>query len=122
MILVDTSVWVDHFRRRDSSLQHLIANGAVALHPFVLGELALGGVPQRSAMALDQLSLLPSPPVASTPEAMAFIAWAKLANTGIGYVDAHLLLSARMTSQGTLFTRDQRLHTQAERLQIAYAQ
>jgi predicted nucleic acid-binding protein len=118
MIIVDTSIWVDHFRRRQSSLASLIAEGNLALHPYVLGELALGGLPPNGPM-IDELMELARPPVASAVETQAFIAWAELAGTGIGYVDTHLLLSARLTVNGRVLTRDKRLHAQAERLGIA---
>lgn len=120
MILVDTSIWIKHFRKQQRELAAFIGKGGIALHPYVLGELALGGFPSNGAAA-DELMELARPPVASANEAMAFIAWAELAGTGIGYVDAHLLISARLMGDGKVLTMDRRLHKQAKRLGIAYA-
>lgn len=120
MIVVDTSVWVDHLRQKDPALHAIIANENVGLHPYVWGELLLGGVPASGEIA-KQFEILPRPPVASTNEAAAFISWASLVGTGIGYVDAHLLISAKLAPHGTVFTFDKKLHEQAERLGVAYA-
>ena len=120
MILIDTSVWVDHFRRVDDQVRQVMATAHIALHPYVLAELALGGLPDRSRPAFTDLTELDEPPVGSAKELLAFIAWARLANAGIGFVDAHLLLSARMVAGARVFTRDKRLMAQAERLEIAY--
>lgn len=120
MILVDTSAWVDHFRRPEPALAALIADGDIALHPYTFGELLLGGLPAGSEIAELLLSLAQAP-VASTQETAAFIAWAKLPGTGVGYVDTHLLMSARLIPLGRLMTRDKRLQAQAERLGVAFA-
>ena len=118
MIVVDTSSWVDHFRGRDGPLQDVLARHPELLHPFVLGELLLGGLPADGdqATALDET---PAAPLASPGEVAAFISRAELSGTGTGYVDTHLLVSARL-ARGLLLTADQRLHTQAERLGVAY--
>lgn len=121
MIVVDTSIWIDHFSEADKDLQALIRRGEICLHPYVFGELLLGGLPTKSEVA-EQLQALAAPPVASAREAAAFIVWAELAGTGIGYVDAHLLMSARLISGGRVLTRDRRLHAQAERLGVACAE
>jgi predicted nucleic acid-binding protein len=120
MIVVDTGVWVDHFRRIERGLATLIADGEVCLHPYVFGELLLGGVPTDGPV-IASLHELARPPIASAVEAAAFIQWENLAGTGIGYVDTHLLLSAKLMSRGRLLTRDKSLHKQAERLGVAYA-
>lgn len=117
MIIIDTSAWIDHFRRRDASLSETIVDEDIVLHPYVWGELLLGGVPATGEVA-EQLENLPRPPVASASEAAAFISRASLAGTGIGYVDAHLLVSARLAG-GRVLTRDRRLREQAERLGVA---
>lgn len=120
MILFDTSIWIDHFRGRDPRLAALIVNEEVACHPYVFGELLLGGLPAKSeAGAL--LYELPVPHVASPGEAETFIIQQELSGTGVGYVDAHLLLSARLTFSGRILTRDKKLQAQAERLDLAYA-
>jgi predicted nucleic acid-binding protein len=120
VILVDTSVWVDHFRGRDTRLITLIENEAVALHPFVFGELLLAGLPSDGEAA-SQLLALAAAPVGSTHEANIFISNAGLRGTGVGYVDSHLLMSARLLPRGRVLTGDKRLHAQAERLGLAYA-
>lgn len=97
----------------------MIVDEEVACHPYVLGELLLGGLPAESE-AGELLYELPVPHVASPGEADTFIIENKLSGTGIGYVDAHLLLSARLTFSGQVFTRDKHLHAQAERLGLAY--
>lgn len=119
MIIVDTSVWIEHLRRRDPVLSDLIAVGNIGLHPYVLGELLLGGLPVNSEVA-DLLDVLPRPQVASASETAAFIGWAELAGTGIGYVDTHLLISAKLQAIGQVLTLDKRLHAQAKRLGVAY--
>lgn len=119
MIIVDTSVWIDHFRAPDINLANLIAEGDIGLHPFVLGELLLGGLPAAGEVSrlLDQLA---QPPMASVQETAAFIAWGRLAGTGIGYVDVSLLVSAKLLGTGTVLTKDKWLHAQANRLALAY--
>ncbi len=119
MIIPDTSVWVDFFR----GVSNLLADEPVLaerrlLHPFVFGELLLGGLPKEASLRAILASLRPAP-VAETGEVAAFIQWAKLAGTGIGYVDTHLLVSAKMIG-GTLLTTDTNLHAQAARLGVAY--
>jgi predicted nucleic acid-binding protein len=120
LIIADTSVWVDHFRGKPTLLEAepaLLARRL--LHPFVLGELLLGGLP-RAGKEWQQLNDLKPAVVADPSEVNAFIIWAGLTGTGIGYVDTHLLVSAKMISGGRILTKDQNLHTQAERLDLAY--
>jgi predicted nucleic acid-binding protein len=120
VIIVDTSAWVDHFRYNDPEISALILQGEIALHPYVFGELLLGGFP-TAGEAAAQMHVLMQPPVASTREAAAFITWAKLDGTGIGYVDCHLLISAKLNLNGCILTRDKKLQAQAERLGVAYS-
>ena len=119
MILVDTSTWIDHARGRDTVLDRVLGSGRILLHPFVWGELLLNGLPREGAMASTLLEL-PLAPVASTTEAAAFIGWARLTGTGLGYVDAHLLVSAKLAPGGQIVTEDQKLRAQAQRLRLAY--
>lgn len=107
MTLVDTSVWMDHFRRRNELLADLLHGGEVLLHPFVVGELALGGLRSR-AEAMSLLASLPQLPVAGHDEVLALVESRRLAGTGIGWVDAHLLASALMAGVG-IFTADKPL-------------
>jgi predicted nucleic acid-binding protein len=108
MILVDTSVWIDHLKSGDDGLAALLHRGRVLMHPFVLGELALGSLRQRGVV-LSSLADLPSATAASDAEVLVFIETAGLSGTGIGYVDAHLLASLRLTNGASLWTRDKRL-------------
>jgi predicted nucleic acid-binding protein len=118
VILVDTSVWVDHLRARDAALVGLLDAGEVLGHPFVLGELALGSLRQRK-LVLTSLEDLPQASVATDPEVLNFVERQRLYGFGIGYVDAHLLDAARLTPDASLWTRDRRLHEAAVRLGVA---
>jgi len=118
MILVDSSVWVDHLRSGDDRLTALLDRGLVLTHAFVIGELALGSLRQRAAI-LGALLDLPQATRATDDEVLAFIDRAGLHGLGIGYVDAHLLASVRLTPDARLWTRDRRLLAAAERLGLA---
>ena len=120
MILVDTSVWVDHFRRGDDELALLLDGGQIATHPFVIGEIALGHLKPREAilMALDDLSKVT---VATESEVLRFIEkHDALYGSGISYVDAHLLASARLSGM-SIWTRDRNLLGAAGKLGLAEA-
>jgi predicted nucleic acid-binding protein len=108
MILVDTSVWVDHFRTGDPKLAVLLNVGQVLVHPFVLGEIALGHLQPRAAI-LNDLAALPKAVAAQESEVLAFIETQKLFGLGVGYVDAHLMASVRLMAGTALWTRDKRL-------------
>jgi predicted nucleic acid-binding protein len=118
VILVDTSVWVDHLRIGDKVLIALLGSGRVLMHPFVVGELALGHLRQRQAI-LGALLVLPRAAVATDQEVLHFTDRYALAGLGIGYVDAHLLSAARLTTGASLWTRDKRLLRVVERLGLA---
>lgn len=120
MILVDTSVWIDHLRYGDSSLVNLLNTGQVLAHPFVIGELALGSLRQRDVI-LDTLNNLPRAKIAADEEVLAFINQSKLAGLGVGYIDAHLLASVRLTPGTLLWTRDKRLCAAASQLGLLAA-
>jgi len=120
VILVDSSVWVDHLRNSDATLARMLNSARVLAHPFVIGELALGTLRQREAM-LAALQNLPQATVADDAEVLRFINQEALHGLGIGYVDAHLLASARLTAGGSLWTRDKHLHAIAGRLGLAVA-
>ena len=119
MIILDSSVWIGYFRKSDTVVRELLAEGQILLHPFVFGELLLGGLPTKCDISEQLLSLMQCP-VASPSESVAFIEWAKLAGTGIGYVDTHLLISAKLLDGGKILTQDKSLHAQAEKLGLAY--
>jgi len=108
MILVDTSIWIDHLRLRDERLSKLLNQGQVLAHPFVIGELALGSL-QNRATILGALQDLPQAPVATESEVLSFIEQNSLYGVGIGYIDAHLLAAVRLSPGATLWTRDKRL-------------
>ena len=118
MILVDTSVWVDHLRTSSPALTDLLDTGQVLAHSFVIGELALGHLRQREAI-LGALADLPQATVATETEVLHFITAHALFGRGIGYVDIHLLAAARLTVGARLWTHDRRLHDVASRLDLA---
>ena len=119
MIIPDTSIWVDLFRGGQNLLatEPELARRRL-LHPFVYGELLLGGLPKDRDLRATLAALRPAP-VAEVNEVVAFIQWAKLAGTGIGYVDAHLLVSAKMIG-ASILTLNNDLQANAERLGVAY--
>ena len=118
MILVDTSVWIDHLRSDDLELAAKLKSGAVLSHPCVIGEIAIGDLPQRK-FVLEDLNDLPSADVATDAEIMAFVENHALFGRGLSYIDAHLLASTKLTSGAKLWTRDRRLERVAEALGVA---
>lgn len=114
MILADTSVWIDHLRREDVSMVALLDRAHVLIHPFVIGEVALGSFPHRE-LVLANLASLPRVTVATDSEVLGFIDRYKLFGVGIGYVDAHLLAAAQL-DDAFLWTRDKRLVAIADQL------
>ena len=119
MILVDTSVWVDHLRAGEAQLVSLLNAGRVVMHPFVVGELALGHLRQRQKV-MEALQGLPKAKAATDAELLQFIDQQQLAGLGIGYVDAHLLASVRLVPGARLWTRDQRLQHAASARGLAF--
>jgi predicted nucleic acid-binding protein len=117
VILVDTSIWIDHFRRSDAALARLLERGRVLCHPFVIGELALGGLVHRREI-LTHLAELPKASVAEDEEVLRFIEVEALAGSGIGYIDTHLLAATRLTVGARFWTRDHRLAELADRLKL----
>ena len=119
MVLVDTSVWVGHFRSGDQRLASLLEQEEVVSHPLVVGELACGNLPRREE-TLDLFERLPQAVIAGHDEVMRFIRSEGLIGMGLGYVDVHLLASARLTGI-PLWTLDQPLATAADKLGIRFA-
>jgi predicted nucleic acid-binding protein len=119
MIIVDTSVWVDHFRHTDAMLVNALEGEEVLVHPFVIGELACGILHPR-ANVLDLLSRLPSAPRATDDEVLAFIEKRSLNGRGIGFVDVHLLASTTLHGSARLWTHDRPLANVAERMRLLY--
>lgn len=117
MILVDTSIWVDHFRGTDPHLATLMTTGLAVLHPMVLGELVMGNLPCR-ASTLRELSELPSALPAQHSEVLVLVEDQRLFGNGLGFVDAHLLAAAKLDGRLTIWSRDRRLTTAARRLNV----
>lgn len=118
MVLVDTSVWIEHFSRGVDDLSFALNNGLVLAHPFVIGELALGSLKDRAEI-LNLLSNLPQAARGEDREVMAMVEKNRLFGKGIGWVDAHLLASARL-SACSLWTRDRSLAKMASAWRINY--
>ncbi len=116
MILVDTSVWIDHLRKGNSTLKHLLNDGEVLTHPFVIGELACGDLKNRTEI-LRLLNELPKAVVAENNEVFQFIESNHLYGLGIGWIDVHLLASA-ILSKVTMMTLDKPIAEAAERLKV----
>lgn len=118
MILVDTSVWVDHLRRGETQLARLLEGSGVVMHPFVVGEIACGNLADRP-LILELLQALPTAVAADHDEVLGFIERHGLSGKGIGYIDVHLLASVTLTHGARLWTRDKRLHAVADALGLA---
>lgn len=118
MILADTSVWIDHLRTGNHALSGLLDAGMVLMHPFVVGELALGTLRQRG-LVLGALLDLPRASVATDVEVRQFVDRHRLWGRGIGYIDVHLLAAVRLTAGARLWTQDARLRRAAEELALA---
>jgi predicted nucleic acid-binding protein len=120
MILVDTSVWVDHLRHGEPQLVQALMQTQAAIHPFVIGELACGNLKNRQTV-IELLQALPPVKGAMDNEVMQFIESKDLMGKGIGYIDAHLCASA-LISGFKLWTRDKRLLSVAQTLGCAWAE
>jgi predicted nucleic acid-binding protein len=118
MILVDTCIWADHINKSVPHLEQLVANEMVLGHSSVIGEIALGILKHRF-LVLQSLRRLPQAPLCDADDVVDLMEKEALFGAGIGYVDAHLLASAKITS-ARLWTRDKRLKKVATRLNLAY--
>ena len=118
MVLVDTSVWVSHFREGKTNLQSLLVEGRVLCHPFVIGELACGNLQNRKEI-LSRLKSLPQTATVQHDEVLIFIERHKLMGQGLGYVDMHLLASAFL-SDVCFLTLDKKLNAAAHELGRAF--
>ena len=119
MILVDTSVWIDHLRAEDIRLTDLLQNNQVLIHPMVVGELACGTLRNRKDV-LTLLNNLPKAIVATHDEVLFFIEQHQLMGRGISYIDTHLLAATALSEPDHLWTRDKRLMNVAADLNLAY--
>jgi predicted nucleic acid-binding protein len=120
VILLDTSIWIDHLRASDATAEALLQSRQVLLHPFIVGELALGNLRQRDVI-LGSLQTMPQAIVATDDEVFHLISTNRLFGLGIGYVDAHLIAATRLTAGARFWTRDKRLLSVAERLGLHWA-
>jgi predicted nucleic acid-binding protein len=118
LVLVDTSVWINHLREGDKNLAILLQNELVACHPFIIGELACGNMKNRNEI-INLLNALPSTPLLEHDEIMDFIEGRNIINQGIGYVDVHILGSA-IISETPLWTLDKSLKKIAKQMAIEY--
>jgi len=121
VILVDTSVWVDHLRKTETGMRRLLGMGQVLSHPLVIGELAMGSFKRRDLL-LSELGDLPRAEVANHDEVLHFVSRHTLFGSGIGYIDAHLLAAVRLMPGTLLWTRDKRLLEIASKLRLAAAE
>jgi predicted nucleic acid-binding protein len=119
MILADTSIWVDHWLATNALFARLLDEGGIVIHPMVIGELAMGNLRNRSHV-LQTLAELPPAIEASHKEVLGLIERERLYGRGIGFVDAHLLAAARLSS-AKLWTLDRRLALVAEGLAISWS-
>jgi predicted nucleic acid-binding protein len=118
MVLVDTSVWIEHLRDGQPALAALLSDGLVVMHPFVTGELACGNLKKRTSI-LSDLGALPVPTCASDDEVMRLVEDRRLWGRGLGWIDAHLLASA-LVSHCRVWTLDKRLLSAAFELGLSY--
>ena len=118
MVLVDTSVWIDHLRNGNEQLVKLLEAGRVLTHTMVIGELACGNLRNRQEI-LGLLRALPAAREATTPEVMDFVETVPLSGRGLGWVDVNLLAAARL-SESPLFTLDRSMRREARRLGVGF--
>lgn len=119
MILADSSIWIDHFRKNNLVLESLLGSENIFTHPFIIGELSLGNFRNRKAV-LQLLQCLPKVIIASDDEVFVFIEKYQLYGSGVGYIDAHLLASAFL-SKTRLWTKDKKLKEVAIYLGCSYS-
>jgi hypothetical protein len=119
VILVDTSVWVEHLRLGSTALARELEAGQVLTHPFVIGELACSTLRNRREV-LGLLARLPSAPTATNMEALDFLEERGLMGRGVGFIDVHLLASAMLAAPARLWTSDRRLAAIASELNVGH--
>lgn len=119
MILIDTSVWIEHLRKGNRALAHLLNNNQVLIHPFVIGEIACGTFADRHEV-LAWLKDLPALPKADESEALYCIERHQLMGLGLGYIDVHLLAATLLAPPTRLWTQDNRLKAATKKIDVAY--
>ena len=117
MILADTSIWIDHFRSPNPTLIRLMQANELLMHPYVIGELAMGSIAERK-LRLRLWAMLPTLSVASLEEILTLVEGRRLYSRGIGFADANLLASSLAQSGTSLWTRDRRLRDVAQELGV----
>jgi predicted nucleic acid-binding protein len=118
MVLVDTSVWIGHFREGDPGLSALLETGDAVCHPFIVGEIACGYLTARKEV-LHRLSLLPSASLVRHAEVLGFIESHRVSGLGLGFIDMHLLAAARLDGL-KVWSRDKAMRKAAEKLKMAW--
>ena len=118
MLLVDSSVWIDHLRVADPALVRYLGEENVLCHAFVVGEVAMGSIRDRER-TVARLNRLPIANEARHSEVMLLVEQERLFSRGLSWIDAHLLASTLITPGARLWTRDRRLHDAADQLAIA---
>ena len=118
MVIVDTSIWVTHFRQGSRRLEKLLMNAEVMCHPFIIGELACGHLKNRNEI-ISLLQSLPMAPTIEFDEFLFFIDRHRLMGKGVGFVDVHLLASAQLIGI-PLWTADKRLKSAADLLELTF--
>ena len=119
MVLVDTSIWVDHLRSTNTGLAGLLDHGQVLIHPMVIGELACGNLHNRHTL-IALLHKLPHAAEATHSEALHCLEHNRLMGKGVGWIDIHLLASVLLTPDASLWTKDRRLHAVAGELELCW--
>lgn len=121
MILVDTSVWIDHFRAPEQRLADLIRRRSALIHPYVLSEVMIGNLSDWHRTVAG-LQTLPRTEILKEDDLIAFVAERKLQGSGLGFVDAELLAITQRLEDAKLWTRDKRLMTAAQALGIRWTE
>lgn len=117
-VLVDTSIWISHFRNGNAQLQDLLMEGKAACHPFIIGELACGNLKNRQEI-LALLEALPKTTLAEHEEVLYYIELHQLMGKGLGYIDTHLLASTQLSGM-SLWTLDKNLKDSADELNLSF--
>ncbi len=120
MVLVDTSVWVSHFRKANGVLQSLLIQDQVLCHPLVVLELACGSPPSPRVRTLLEIQNLQQATVATTSEALEFVEKNKLYESGCGAIDISLLASTLLSKNALIWSLDKKLQALANQLGIAF--
>ncbi|NJR72158.1 MAG: PIN domain nuclease [Gammaproteobacteria bacterium] len=119
-ILVDTSIWINHFRQHDETLESLLQSDLALTHPMIIAEIACGTPPKPRLQTLSYLGLLQQVNIATMPEILTFVEREKLYGLGCGAIDIMLLASTLITPGATLWSADKRLAKLADRFKVGH--